>query len=508
MAAADDDDPRDEQDTGADVAVEDSGAGDAEAGGAEEKPLDLQVEIEKPSACERHVTVTVSRDDIDRYLDEAYTEMMPNAAVPGFRAGRAPRKLVEQRFKSEVTEQVKASLLMDSLTQISDEGAFAAISEPELNLDAVEVPDEGPLTFEFDIEVRPDFELPKWKGLKLERPVREYEEADVSRQLEQKLARYGQLVPHSGPASPGDYITANVTSRADGERVAREEEEVIRLRETLSFTDAQVEGFAELMAGAKPGEKRTATVTIGKNAPNEELRGKEVEVEFEVLEVKKLRLPELTEEFLEELGDFESEDQLRDAIKQNLQRQLEYRQQQMSREQITALLTESANWELPPGLLKRQSARELERAVMELRRSGFSEAEIRARENALRQNSLEATETALKEHFILERIAEEEQIDVEEGDYDKEIFLMSMQSGESPRRVRAQLEKRGLMDVLRNQIIERKVMQLVESHAQFKDKPFEGEAEDVEGVSIAAGGGDAIPEAHDEETEKAEAESE
>jgi trigger factor len=126
---------------------------------------------------------------------------------------------------------------------------------------------------------------------------------------------------------------------------------------------------------------------------------------------------------------------------------------------------------------------------MELRRSGFSEAEIRARENQLRQNSTAATAMALKEHFILERIAEEENIDVDEGDYDKEIFLIAAQSGESPRRVRAQLEKRGLMDVLRNQIIERKVLELVQSEAKFKDEPYEPEKTDTEAIAMAAGGG-------------------
>jgi trigger factor len=132
---------------------------------------------------------------------------------------------------------------------------------------------------------------------------------------------------------------------------------------------------------------------------------------------------------------------------------------------------------------------------MELRRSGFSEAEIRARENMLRQNSTTSTATALKEHFILERIAEEEKIDVDEGDYDKEIFLIAAQSGESPRRVRAQLEKRGLMDVLRNQIIERKVLELVQSEAKFKDEPYVPEKSDTEAISMAAGGGmgDDIP---------------
>ena len=100
-----------------------------------------------------------------------------------------------------------------------------------------------------------------------------------------------------------------------------------------------------------------------------------------------------------------------------------------------------------------------------------------------------ATAAALKEHFILERIAEEEKIDVDDGDYDKEIFLIAAQSGESPRRVRAQLEKRGLMDVLRNQIIERKVLELVQSEAHFNDEPYEPPKTDTEAIAVAAGGG-------------------
>src|SRR5690606_19759441 len=115
------------------------------------------------------------------------------------------------------------------------------------------------------------------------------------------------------------------------------------------------------------------------------------------------------------------------------------------REQITGILTESASWELPPQLVQRQFRRELNRAVMELRSSGFSDEVIRAHENELKQNSRRSTERALKEHFILEKIAEEEKIDAEPQDYDAEIVLIAEQSDESPRRVRARLEKRGEM---------------------------------------------------------------
>jgi trigger factor len=478
----DDDDMMDREAESAGVAVET----DAEE---PKEHLELDVEVASPSACERHVTVTISRPDIERYFDDAFGELMPTSNVPGFRTGRAPRKVVESRYRDEVSDQVKSALLLDSLEQISEEQRFTAISEPNFDLEAVEVPKDGPMTFEFTIEVRPEFDLPKWKGLTLKRPGRDFTDADVDEQLEQMLSRYGQLAPHEGPASEGDYVSVNITSVVDGKQVAYESEAVVRIRPTLSFRDARLEGFDKLMQGAQEGDRRRAEVTLTKDAPNTALRGQKVELEFEVLGVKKLKLPELTEDFLQEIGGFASEAELRDAIRKNLQRQLEYQQQRLARSQISALLTKSADWELPPGLLERQSARELERAVMELRRSGFSEAEIRARENQLRQNSAASTATALKEHFILERIAEEEKVDVDDGDYDKEIFLIASQSGESPRRVRAQLEKRGLMDVLRNQIIERKVMELVQSEAKFKEEPYEPQKNDTEAVAISAGGG-------------------
>ena len=196
-----------------------SGKGLADDGGSgDESPekLDLAVEIQSPSACERHITVTISRDDIDRYLDDAFSEMMATAAVPGFRTGRAPRKVVEGRCRQDVTEQIKGSLLMDSLSQISEEQKLAAIGEPDLDLSAVEVPQEGPMTFEFRLEVRPDFDVPNWKGMELRRPSHDFSEKDIDQQLEQMLARFGQLVPYDGEVGDGDYLTVNITSTSAG----------------------------------------------------------------------------------------------------------------------------------------------------------------------------------------------------------------------------------------------------------------------------------------------------
>ena len=468
--------------------------------GEEEVPpqkLNLEIRIKSPSACQRHVSVSVSREDIERYFDKAFSDMMPNASVPGFRAGRAPRKLVEHRFRKDLADQVKGSILMDSMAQVTDDSKLAAISEPTFDPVAVKIPDDGPMTFEFDLEVRPEFDMPNWKGLKIERPKKELTNKDVDARCEELLSKYGRLVPFDGVASSGDYLTCNLTFKHGEQVISESKEEVIRIRPVLSFRDGKIEHFDTLMKGVKANETRAGEAKLTSDAPNERLRGKTVSAVFEVLEVKKLKLPDLTPEFLKDMG-FETEADLRRGIQADLERKLAYYQQQRARQQVTALLTESATWELPPDLLRRQSRRELERAIMELRRAGFSDNEIRAHENELRQNSAVSTAKALKEHFILERIAEDEKIDVEQADYDAEIALIAMQSDESPRRVRSRIEKEGMMDALRNQIVERKVIETVLKCASFKDVALEPAEDTAEAIDRAAGGEDRevdIPEA-------------
>ena len=178
------------------------------------------------------------------------------------------------------------------------------------------------------------------------------------------------------------------------------------------------------------------------DAPNESLRGKTIKAVFEVLEVKKLELPQLTPALLEELGGFgfrggaarsgEGAARAPHAIRATAAR---------AREQVLAALTVAADWDLPPEMLRRQARRELERSVLELRRSGFSDAEIAPHENELRQNSSVSTARALKEHFILERIAEDEKIEDLPEDYDLEIELIAQQTGESARRTRGAVGK-------------------------------------------------------------------
>ncbi len=458
--------------------------------------LNYKVEVAPVGDCKRHVTVTIPVEDVQRYFATRYDDLMPVAEIPGFRPGKAPRKLIESKFRKTVSEQVKGSLLLDTLTQIGEEQLFSAIGEPDFDFEAVTLEENAPLQFEFEIEVRPDFDLPQWKGLELPRYQHEFTTAEIDIQAKQFLRRNASLIPVTDAVQPEDEVTLSIETSIDGETIASIEELSVTVLPTASFRDATISGFADLFVGKSLNDVVETTVDFTASASNPAARDKNGTVKFTILDIKRYEGVELNEETIKQFGEnFSDVGEVRDAIKSELERRMTYEQNRLIRQTITSQLTEAANWQLPQDLLERQSRREVERAVMELRSNGLGEDFINAYENNLRQNSLEQTAIALREHFILERIAESESIEDTPEDYDHEIDLIAASMGDSARRVRSKLEKSGQLDALRNQIVERKVLDLIKQHATFKDLPFEVPKNDVAGVRdyLAGRGATEIP---------------
>ena len=138
-------------------------------------------------------------------------ELTSSTAIPGFRPGHVPTKLVEKRFRTELADKVKQRILVESMEQLSENEELDPINEPDLDVEAIELPEEGDFEYEFDVEVRPEFDLPNYDGLTIQRPVPKITDADVDRHIENFLSQYGQLVPHDESGR----------SRRRGERVDR-----------------------------------------------------------------------------------------------------------------------------------------------------------------------------------------------------------------------------------------------------------------------------------------------
>ena len=437
------------------------------------------VEIRDIGPCKKHIKVSIERADIDHRLDDKFHELMKGEKgqappiIPGFRPGKAPRKLIERRFHTEVTNQVKGELLLASLEQLAQDHDIAPLAPPNLDPLKVEIPKEGPLVYEFEVEVRPEFDLPNYRGLKLRRPIKTFTDADVAREQRRVLSRYGQIVPKpEGNAQEGDILVADVVIRA-GDRVINQlNEYAVAIDSRLAFKDGVAEHFGAQVQGASAGDTRVVDIVLATSVADPSLQGQMVKATFTVKEVKAQRLPKLTAEFLDRLG-ARSEEHLREMIHVLLKRRLEYQQHQVARQQVIAQIAVANEWQLPEDLLKRQARKALARRIMEMRQEGISDEEIRGRQRLLEQDILNSTAVSLKEHFVLQKIAEVEKIDVNEDDIDEEIDRIAEQSDESPRRVRARLEKEELLDTLATELVERKVLDLILESAEYEDYPLD-----------------------------------
>ncbi len=443
-----------------------------EGEGAEpKKKIKQTVEIKDVGPCKKHIKVSVDRADVDESIEKKYKELVGESWIPGFRPGKAPRQVVVRKFKKDVNDRVKGELLLASLEQLADEFDVAPLSPPDLKTDNLEIPDQGDFIYEFNVEVRPHFDLPEYKGLKLKKPVRNFTDADVDEEQTRVLSNEGQLVPKDGTAEKGDYLIVDMTTSFGNDKVGEAKEITLRIDDTLSFKDGVAAKFAEQMVGVKAGEKRTVEVSMTDAVAVDRLKGQTVQASLDVKDIKKLRLPEIDEGFLER-HECKTIDQFRERLRLVLEYRLKYSQRQSAREQVLSLIASAATWELPQDLLQRQARKTLARRVMEMRESGMGEEEIRGRQRLLERDVLSSTALALKEHFVLQKIAEQEKLELEPHEIDQEIERIADQYNETPRRIRAQMERDDLMETLAAQLIERKALDLILESAIYEEIPL------------------------------------
>lgn len=461
------------------VAVADSDAGES----GEQDRLDLKVDIKEIGPCKKHIFVTISEADIKQLRDDTIAELSKETAVPGFRPGKVPEKLLAKRFRKEISDQLKQKLLVQSLEQVSEENDLDPINEPELDVENLDVPESGDFDYEFEIEVRPVFEVPDYASMTIDRPVKEVSEEDVLQARERYLSQFGQVTPLDGKAELGDYVVCNLKFTHSDKTIREMDEITLRLRSTLRFQDAEVEGFGEMIAGAVEGDVKQFEVKISREATDVEMRDESVQAELTVLDIKRLELPELGDAILERIG-VNSADQLDELLKSSLDRQVDYEQRQKTREQVLGKITEAASWDLPEGLVRKHVDNALRREILEMQQAGFSRQQIMARENKIRQESVSTTEQALKEHFVLDKVATEQNIECTGEDIASEISMMAMQQGESPRKLRTKMVKNGMIENLEAQIRERKAVDFILSKASFNDIPMKSFLEDdIESVN-------------------------
>ncbi len=450
--------------------------------------LKQEVVITDAGPCKKHVKVTVDRSAINTRMDEKFSDMMVKnpVQVPGFRTGKAPRKIVVKKFFKEISAEVKNEILMASLEQLAEEQALSPLSPPELDPSKVLIPEaaDEPMVYEFNIEVRPEFDLPDYKGLKIRRPIHTFTPDDIARETKRILEPYGTLTPKEGDGvtvAMDDLVTTTLVIK-DGETEMNKVNEVrLKVEKRLALEDGVAEDFGKNLVGAKVGDTRTVDITLSQGV-NPTLRGKVVTAHFTILDIKTMRLPELTTDLLAQF-DVRNADQFEEVVSTRLERFLAYQQRQTARTQVRQSLAGSTKWELPQDLLQRQARKTLQRRVMEMRGAGMTEEQIVSRERSLTQDALRSTAAALQEHFVLQKIADLEKLEIEEADIDAEIDAIADRMGENPRKVRGRMEREDMMESLATELLERKALDMVLETAVYDDYEFNPMNEDEDATA-------------------------
>jgi trigger factor len=424
----------------------------------QEDDYTYNVKVEDAGPATKKVSVEIPQDRIQSVLEKQYRELKREAAVPGFRAGRAPRKLIERRFSASIKEEVRRQLISESYQQALEKNNLQPLGEPEFdNPDAIQLPDTGALSYAFSVEVQPDIQLPDMANLTVKKPKIAVTDANVDQAMNNLREQQGTLVPvEDRGVEDKDYIVADVHVKLNGEVVAHQHDAQLIAR-AGRIAGIQIEDLADKLRGAKGGESRTFTVHAPDTHQDERIRDKDVEIEVAVKDIKKLELVEVNQEFLDSLG-FGNEQELRDALREQLEQRIESDVQNAMRQQVQKFLLDNVQIELPAKLSERQSDRVVQRRAMDLMMRGMPREQIEQNIEQIKAGAGEEAQQELKLFFILQKVSTDLNVDVDEAELNGRIAMLAAQRGRRPEKMKQEMSKDGSLANMYVQMREQKAL--------------------------------------------------
>ena len=441
----------------------------------EEQPTTSKntVTIEEAGPCKKKVSIEIPEETIKNATDEKYKELRKEALVPGFRKGRAPRRLLEKRFGKDTTEQIKLKLLIDASDSAVKDNELQPIGEPDVDFENIEMPAEGPLKFDFEVEVRPEFDLPQLEGIPVTRTKLEVTDEQIDREIERLQRWSGIWTPRKdGAVEPDDQIIADALLKAEGIEEEQKLDNIeIYVRQNGFVGEIPVEKLDELLAGAEAGQTKQISVDVPKTYFREEYRGKKVDIKIDIKDIKWLKPAELDENFLTRLG-IEDENELREKTQDTLQSRLETQARTQMSEQIYEYLLDNTNFELPLDVVAQQATSLLQRQYTNLMMRGLAREQLEEQLEQLQAGSEEQAREQLKTFFIMDKVADKLEIDVSEEEINGHIAQIAIQRGQRPERMREQMERDGSLAQFRLEVRQNKcIAKLLETAKITEKKP-------------------------------------
>jgi trigger factor len=427
----------------------------------------MKVNVEDISTVKKVLHVEIPEGEVTREWDKAYNTLKGTARIKGFRPGKVPRSILERRFGNEIRAQVSGQLIQDSYGEALSEVELRPLGEPLI--DPQDVEKGQPYHYSATIEVPPQIADLEVKGLKLKENVHTVTEEEIESQLKilQKRSAKLKTVEEERPCENGDIVVIDYEGFKDGkpfEPAGRTENFQVQIGSGRILED-----FDQQLVGMRPDDTKEFPVQFPDDYYNKDLAGLELSFKVELKEIKEEILPELDDQFAQYLGEYQTLDEIKNAINKNLERSYEAHSKRKLREDIVDMLIEQSDFELPEGLVKAELSALIQDARNAMMERGIPLEEADQTDEALSERYQPLAERKVREYLLLQSVIEQEGIALTDEALDRAYEELAEAMGQPVDTIKQFHSKyKDGYDVFRQKTLEKQAIQWITEHAQVQ----------------------------------------
>ena len=433
----------------------------------------MNITVENLAPCKKLLRVELDAKSVDETFEAITKDFQKQAALPGFRPGKAPRALVLKKYEADIKDEVKRKLIGDAYRKALEEKKIAVIGYPDI--EEIQFGRGQNLQFAATIETAPEFHLPEYKGLVAKREIKSVTDADVERALGLLAQQRMKFETVARELKTGDIAVVNYTGACDGKPITDTAPTAKGLTEQKNFwvdtaPNTFIPGFADQLVGAKAGDKRTVNVDFPADFVTKELAGKKGVFEVEVVEVKEKVPPAIDDAFAKKY-DAENLEKLRAGVRRDLENELKYSQARAIRGQIVRGLLDRVIFELPESAVAHETRNVVYDLVRQNSQRGVTREMIEKQKDEIYAAATHNAKERVKLAFLVQRIAEQEKISVSQEEVVKHAQSLAAMYQMPFEQFLKDLQKRNGVNELYDQISHEKVLAFLEQNAKIEDVP-------------------------------------
>ena len=477
----------------------------------------MNITVIDQDQCRKQIRVEIPAQNVKEETDKVAADLARKVNVPGFRRGHVPASVVKTRFRKELRDEVLAHLVPHALGDAIREKELKVIGEPAI--EDLKFGEDESLDVTFTVEVAPEFELSDFKNLPLTRRIYNVRDEDVDKTIDRLRQGQTELVPvEDRGAQPGDIVTVNVTGRMEQappaeeadedkavehgeavvpeeapERAAADESEgqveapagqaPVDTEEEIKQEDVEIElgasgvlkEFTEGLTGARPGDVRTFVVEYPPDYKGEAYAGRRIHYTAETTAVRTKEMPEVDDAFAQGVNEeFKTADDLRADIRSRLEHDVKQRSEDELRNEMLEQLIDQNKFDVPNFIVQKQIDTRMQQLLRQLSGQGMDPRQMQIDWAQVRLAQRERAEREVRGSFVLDRIAETEKVEVTEDELEREIETIAHSFGQETDALRARLTKDGAIDSIKEQVRNRKALDIVIASADLKTEEIQG----------------------------------